>query len=539
MRFKHRIWLLPIMTAVIVSAGIAINSRITTHASEGLARVEKVQYPTVEAIRSLRADVTKIQEALQQAVAEGDQTAIKTAEEHAAAIKVTLNQLRTLDGGDHGLAEKLGTQFDNYYVSATRATRVLLNLDKGDSATVVASMQMNAQALTSLLAATNDKALADFRALLAGGADDVRSTLRVSMIAAGIMLFTLGIGSWILINSVFGSLGGEPEEAAEIVRRIAGGDFTAQVAVQNGDTSSLLHGIATLRTKLGDLIRDVHRSSAAVDTAAVDMNQAVGQLSARTAGQAASLEQTASSMEQMTETVKQNADNARHASELASATRNQAEAGGQVVNRAITAMSEINASSKRIADISGVIDEIAFQTNLLALNAAVEAARAGEQGRGFAVVAIEVRNLAQRSGTAAREIKTLIQDSVAKVQDGSTLVDESGRHLNDIVKSVKKVADIIREISAASQEQANGLEQVNTAVMQMDQMTQQNSAMADETSSVATTMTNQAKQLLDIVGVFRIENGPQARTPASARSSALRAAPSRTSLDQDSWEEVA
>ena len=296
MRFKHRIWLLPIMTAVIVSAGIAINSRITTHASEGLARVEKVQYPTVEAIRSLRADVTKVQEALQQAVAEGDQAAIKTAEQHAAAVKVTLNQLRALDDADHDLSEKLSNQFDNYYASAVRATRVLLNLDKGDSATVVASMQTNTQALTNLLAATNDKALADFRALLAGGADDVRSTLRVSMIAAGIMLLTLGVGSWILINSVFGSLGGEPEAAAEIVRRIAGGDFTSHVAVRSGDTSSLLHGIATLRTKLGDLIRDVHRSSAAVDAAAGDMNAAVSQLSGRTTGQAASLDETASSM---------------------------------------------------------------------------------------------------------------------------------------------------------------------------------------------------------------------------------------------------
>ena len=204
-------------------------------------------------------------------------------------------------------------------------------------------------------------------------------------------------------------------------------------------------------------------------------------------------------------TVKENADNARVASDLASAARTQAESGGQVVNQAVQAMSEINAASRRIADIIGVIDDIAFQTNLLALNAAVEAARAGEQGRGFAVVAVEVRNLAQRSGTAAREIKTLIQDSVAKVQDGTTLVDESGRHLNDIVVSVKKVADIIAAISAAGQEQARGLEQVNVAVTEMDKATQENSAMVEETSAVADTMQAQAKQLTDLVAMFRVE----------------------------------
>ena len=521
MRFKHRIWLLPTMTAVIVATGIAVNSHITSRASAALARVEQVQYPTVEALRSLRADVEKIQGTLQQAVAEGDKSALNTAAQNAASVHSTLKQLATLDAADRKLAINLGEQFDAYYAAATKATGILLGSTNGDSASAIANMQDKTQTLNALLASSNERAVADFRALLSGSAVDVGQTLQVSMIAAVVMLVMLGAGSWILINSIFGSLGGEPEEAVNIVRRIADGDFATQVELRNGDNSSLLHGIATLRTKLGNLIRDVHRSSAEVDAAANNMNIAVGELSSRTSGQAASLEETAASMEQMTATIKQNADNSRQATDLAIAAREQAEIGGAVVHRAVGAMSEINSSSKKIADIIGVIDEIAFQTNLLALNAAVEAARAGEQGRGFAVVASEVRNLAQRSSSAAREIKTLIEDSVVKVHDGQTLVNESGRHLNDIVTSVKNVATLISEMSGASREQSSGLDQVNKAVAQMDQMTQQNSAMVDQTSAVAGAMTEQARQLIEIVKVFRIDNAGAPPIHAPVTSSVL------------------
>ncbi len=517
MRFRHRIWLLPIMTAVIVTAGLLINSRIITRASDGLAKVEQVQYQTVEVMRSLRSDFANVQETLQQAVAEGEQSGIEGSEKHASDIRANLDTLTALDGADRALAHRLREQFDAYYASAVRAVRILLTVEQGDSAAAISAMQENDQQFTDLLTRSNEQAVSEFRSLLSDGARDVRRTLYVSMITGAVILLMLGLGSWILIASVFRSLGGEPEAAVDIVRRIASGDFTTQVDVRSGDDTSLLHGIVTLRDKLGELIRDVHQCSASVDTAAANMNMAVAELSARTAQQAASLEETATSMEQMTVTVKENADNARQASDLAIAARAGAETGGQVVNRAVQAMSEINVSSRRIADIIGVIDEIAFQTNLLALNAAVEAARAGEQGRGFAVVAVEVRNLAQRSGTAAREIKSLIQDSVAKVADGTMLVDESGRHLHDIVLSVKKVADIIGTISVAGQEQARGLEQVNVAISQMDRTTQENSAMVERTSAVADTMAAQAKQLTDLVSIFRIAGTdvpvPQSRMP--------------------------
>jgi methyl-accepting chemotaxis protein len=227
-------------------------------------------------------------------------------------------------------------------------------------------------------------------------------------------------------------------------------------------------------------------------------------LSQRTEQQSSSLEETASSMEEMTATVKQNADNASQANQLAVAARDQAEKGGSVVGNAVRAMSGINDSSKKIADIIGVIDEIAFQTNLLALNAAVEAARAGEQGRGFAVVATEVRSLAGRSATAAKEIKALIQDSVRKVHEGSALVTQSGQMLELIVASVKKVTDIVGEIAAASREQSSGIEQVNKAVMQMDEMTQQNAALVEQSTAASQSMAEQARALSQTMERYRV-----------------------------------
>jgi methyl-accepting chemotaxis protein len=323
-----------------------------------------------------------------------------------------------------------------------------------------------------------------------------------------------------VIGSVFRSLGGEPELAVQVVRRIAGGDFTERIVLRPGDSGSLLYDIVSLQQKLGALICDVRGSSRSVDTASSDMDVAVGQLSQRTSSQANSLEQTVSSMKEMTETVSRNADSARSANQLTMQAREQAEGGGTVVNRAIAAMSSITASSMRIGDIIGVIDEIAFQTNLLALNAAVEAARAGENGRGFAVVAQEVRSLAQRSATAAREIKTLIRASVEQVQEGSVLVDETGKRLHEIVESIAKVAGIVSDISVASQEQARGLTEINGAVDHVDSMTQQNASMVEQITSVARGVADQARRLTSLVDMFVIDEGsprtlskPQSTTP--------------------------
>jgi methyl-accepting chemotaxis protein len=298
------------------------------------------------------------------------------------------------------------------------------------------------------------------------------------------------------------------DDTVNVLGAMARGDLTQSIEADYAGTFGQLKNDAnTTIAKLTDVLAEISSGANAVLNGAHEIAQGNTNLSQRTEEQASSLEETTSSMEDMTFTVRQNADNARQANQLATGAREQAEKGGAVVSNAVSAMGEITASSKKIADIIGVIDEIAFQTNLLALNAAVEAARAGEQGRGFAVVASEVRNLAGRSATAAKEIKDLIQDSVSKVDEGSRLVDESGQTLEQIMHSVKQVSDIIAEITAASEEQSDGIEQVNRTIRQMDEMTQQNAALVEQAAAASEAMGEQARNLNDLVAFFETETG--------------------------------
>jgi methyl-accepting chemotaxis protein len=312
------------------------------------------------------------------------------------------------------------------------------------------------------------------------------------------------------------------EETREVINAASQGDLTRRLdtRLDSPELRAMAEGINMLLGSMAGIVRGIRSTATDVNRSAQEISAGNANLSRRTEEQSASLEETASSMEEMTTTVKQNADNAHQASQLALAARDQAERGGVVVNQAVAAMADIKQSSKKIADIIGVIDEIAFQTNLLALNAAVEAARAGEQGRGFAVVASEVRSLAGRSATAAKEIKGLIQDSVRKVEDGSARVTQSGHTLVEIVASVKKVSDIVAEIAAASREQSAGIEQVNRAVMQMDQLTQQNSALVEEATAAAQDMAGQARELGDTMGRYRIAHDvTHGLRPTAARHS--------------------
>lgn len=321
----------------------------------------------------------------------------------------------------------------------------------------------------------------------------------------------VGIGAaWSVTRSITRPIA----HAVQVAERVAQGDLTSRIEVTSRDeTGQLMAALKHMNESLDRIVRRVRSGTAAIASASGELLAGNTDLSARTEEQAASLEETASSMEELTATVRQNAENARQASQLAINASEIAGEGGRVVERAVTSMQEIAASSAKINDIIGVIDGIAFQTNILALNAAVEAARAGEQGRGFAVVAGEVRTLAQRSAAAAREIKALIETSVSQVEDGSSQVRNAGRTMTDIVQAVQRVTDIMGEISAASAEQSGGIEQVNTAVMQMDQVTQQNAALVEEATAAAGSLEDQARQLREAVAVFRLAGNDEA--PAS------------------------
>ncbi|NNG23690.1 methyl-accepting chemotaxis protein [Telluria aromaticivorans] len=325
-------------------------------------------------------------------------------------------------------------------------------------------------------------------------------------------LLMAAVVGWMLVRAIVRPI----EAAVKIAGAVAAGDLTQQIDVtSNDETGRLLQALKDMNGSLVDIVTRVRGGTDTIATASGQIAAGNFDLSSRTEQQASSLEETASSMEELTSTVKQNADNARQANVLAASAQQVAGKGGAVVEQVVRTMGEINTSATRIVDIISVIDGIAFQTNILALNAAVEAARAGEQGRGFAVVASEVRNLAQRSATAAKEIKALIDDSVQKVNHGSELVDQAGATMAEIVHSVGQVTDIMAEITAASQEQTAGIEQINDAVTQMDQVTQQNAALVEQASAAAQSLQDEAAQLALTVGAFRLDAPavPAARAP--------------------------
>lgn len=346
------------------------------------------------------------------------------------------------------------------------------------------------------------------------------------LLALGLTALILGIVAAIFITrSLLKQLGGEPDYAAEIASKIASGDLSGVIYSESADSDSLIHEMKTMRDSLVNIVGQVRVGTDTIATASREIASGNLDLSSRTEQQASSLEKTTASMKELTTTVKQNADNAREANKLAASASDVARQGGVVVAEVVDTMSSINESAKKIVDIISVIDGIAFQTNILALNAAVEAARAGEQGRGFAVVASEVRSLAQRSAAAAKEIKTLIGDSVEKVEVGSKLVGQAGATIDEVVSSVRHVTDIIAEISAASQEQSTGIEAVNLAIIEMDGMTQQNAALVEEAAAAAQSLQDQAGELAKVVSIFKLNVGEQSMMAARQSSSTARPAP--------------
>jgi len=325
------------------------------------------------------------------------------------------------------------------------------------------------------------------------------------MSGLALLMAAIGLGvAYLLSRSLRQALGAEPGVLSEAVARVADGDLSQALKVEQGDLSSVLASVVRMQSSLSDVVSNVRINSESVATASAEIAMGNHDLSQRTEEQASALEQTAATMEQLNTTVRNNADSAKHANQLAQGASAVAAQGGEVVGKVVDTMQGISESSRKISEIIGVIDGIAFQTNILALNAAVEAARAGEQGRGFAVVASEVRSLAQRSAEAAKEIKTLIGRSVEQVERGTVLVDQAGKTMGEIVGSIQRVSDIVAEITTASLEQSSGISQVGEAVGQMDQVTQQNAALVEESAAAAESLKVQARQLVEAVAVFKL-----------------------------------
>ena len=346
----------------------------------------------------------------------------------------------------------------------------------------------------------------DERAAVRAGSDRM---LKILAALSVLFMMLATVIAWALTRSITRPM----NEAVVLANKVAEGDLSSSLDVRSKDEiGQLTSALQRMNNNLSTIVRDVRSGTHAISTASREIASGNADLSQRTEEQASSLEETASSMEELTSTVKQSAENARQANQLATGASTIAVKGGEVVAQVVSTMSGISESSKKIADIIGVIDGIAFQTNILALNAAVEAARAGEQGRGFAVVASEVRTLAQRSAGAAKEIKELITDSVHKVEGGTKLVAEAGKTMDEIVTAVKRVTDIMGEMTAAAQEQSSGIEQVNQAVMQMDHVTQQNAALVEEAAAAADSMQQQAKALARAVSVFKVAHNVSATT---------------------------
>ncbi|MEH3085084.1 MAG: methyl-accepting chemotaxis protein [Xylophilus ampelinus] len=398
---------------------------------------------------------------------------------------------------------------------------------RSDLAGAKAALFGDVRTLQNTLFKATDDSTAMQQAVADRIAAESRATARfgvVLMAALTLLMAAIGIAvGWLLSRSIRRALGAEPGELSVAVARVADGDLSQPLAAARGDDASVLANIARMQARLTEVVAGVRSNSESVATASAQIAQGNNDLSSRTEQQASALQETAASMEQLSSTVRQNADNAQQANQLAGQASSVAVEGGEVVGQVVETMKGIHESSRRIGDIIGTIDGIAFQTNILALNAAVEAARAGEQGRGFAVVAGEVRSLAQRSAEAAKEIKALIGDSVARVEQGTALVDRAGTTMTEVVGAIRRVTDIVGEISAASAEQSQGVAQVGEAVTQMDQATQQNAALVEESAAAAGSLRTQAEQLVQSVAFFRLASG--AGQGAIARAVAASAAP--------------
>ncbi|HUX30184.1 MAG TPA: methyl-accepting chemotaxis protein [Thiobacillus sp.] len=494
---------MPAITLALFVAGWLVSATLASKTATSVATLGGVDYPYLEGMNQLDELAKRTTQTTQSAVSEGDKSKLDDVKEISTTVTATVQRLVALDERETG-AGAVGKAYTTYSDAAIDAARSMLETGD-DTASKVAAMQQAQKVLTTVLDREAKTARHNVEARLDASRLGVRYMMISNAVSGVAIVLVLLLGAWLVLRAIARDLGAEPEYLRTVVERIAAGDLQTGNDSQIDDRS-VLGKLQVMATRLAQIVGSIRHVSQEVRDASAQIAQGNDDLSHRTQTQSAVLEETAASMEQMTALVKRNASNASQADQITRNARKQAEQGGQVMSDTHDAMQAINTSSQRIGDIVGLIDEIAFQTNLLALNAAVEAARAGEQGRGFAVVAGEVRNLAQRSAGAAKEIKTLIKDSVEKVTVGSELVERSGRTLTDIIDGVKKVTDTVTDIVAASQEQATGIDEVCRAVTSIDESTQQNAALVEQASAASRAMQEQADMLLQQVAFFKLSD---------------------------------
>jgi methyl-accepting chemotaxis protein len=503
MNVKTRIWLLPVLAAAIFAIGIVIVLVFSSRTSDAIKSVGQVDYPFLDATTQFAAQLEALGATIQSAVAEGEKKRLDEANERAGNLRKLLVAIEKIDGRAE-VGGKLKKSFEAYFATSVETAELFLGIKQGDQAGAIPKMQTALKALESELKSARVQASEGFDAGLEKAQKGVSASLWAIVISGVVVVLVLGGGSYLIIGGVWRQLGGEPEYARDVMRHMADGDLSQDIHVAHGADESLLAAVRDMSRGLSSIVANVRTGTDSMTVASREIAAGNHDLSERTEKQAGSLEQTSNNMQTLTDTVRQSADAAAQANQLAGSAAAVAKKGGQVVGQVVSTMDEINSSSKKIADIISVIDGIAFQTNILALNAAVEAARAGEQGRGFAVVAGEVRSLAGRSADAAKEIKGLISASVEKVESGSRLVSDAGATMTEIVASVQRVSDIISEITAASVEQSQGIGQVNESVVQLDQMTQQNAALVEQAAAAASSLEQQARSLQTAVATFKL-----------------------------------
>lgn len=503
MKFKTRIWLLPASAAVVFMIGQVANLVVSNRASQAIDVLSSVDAPYLRAVTQIDRQVEAFRLTLQSAAAEGDAASLSDVHSVVKATRETFEQTATI-GSKRAMVKTLEAAFDAYQQPAIQATEALLSKsDGGDAMTRMQSAQQQLGAmLKSEIAAANAAVLAQQQTVTRG----ISTSFWVSVGTGVIVLLVLGWASWLIVRSVWRDLGEEPDTLRRAAQSVADGQLMVNLAVQPGDDArSLAAAMGRMVENLRETVGTIRSASDSIATAASEISSGNQDLSQRTEQAASNLQETASSMEQLTCTVQQNAASAQAADTVAKSATAAATRGGELVEQVVQSMQGIDDASHKIHEIIGVIDSIAFQTNILALNAAVEAARAGDHGRGFAVVATEVRNLAQRSASAAHEIKALISTSSERVEQGSQRVRDAGAAMGEILRGVQQVASTLSEIAISAHEQSTGIGLVNEAITKLDHMTQQNAALVEQSAAAAGSLREQAVTMAQTVARFRTE----------------------------------